>query len=346
MQNEGNLPKFMDVIFGFLMRRTDLFYVRSPESKSTLGFPPNVARRIVASSFEKYNTLFQTYEQQHRNAVGANAEGGSDENSPKTAESKDAEPKPASKRHTKPNKDDMSGPGTYSSLSKDGERFYTAEPDCYNGARRDLYSWSQSIKDLDIRVKVVPIPDSVKSSRDVIVKIEQKHLRIDVQGNSEPLIDKEFLFDIKKQEALWSLDLEERHILINLDKVSELWWEAAFVDEEKIDVQKIDCSRPMHELDEESQAKIAQMLFDQEQKRLGLPTSEEKVSLRLMRLHTSARGVYNVEGLKIQDILKGAWNQEDSPFKGTEFDPNLVKCSGAAGSGALPMSPDPPANSS
>uniref|UniRef100_A0A0X3QEA5 NudC domain-containing protein 3 n=1 Tax=Schistocephalus solidus TaxID=70667 RepID=A0A0X3QEA5_SCHSO len=322
LQNEGNLPKFMDVIFGFLMRRTDLFYVRSPESKSTLGFPPNVARRIVASSFEKYNTLFQTYEQQHRNAVGANAEGGSDENSPKTAESKDAEPKPASKRHTKPNKDDMSGPGTYSSVSKDGERFYTAEPDCYNGARRDLYSWSQSIKDLDIRVK---IPDSVKSSRDVTVKIEQKHLRIDVQGNSEPLIDKEFLFDIKKQEALWSLDLEERHILINLDKVSELWWEAAFVDEEKIDVQKIDCSRPMHELDEESQAKIAQMLFDQEQKRLGLPTSEEK---------------------KIQDILKGAWNQEDSPFKGTEFDPNLVKCSGAAGSGALPMSPDPPANSS
>ncbi|VDN27973.1 unnamed protein product [Dibothriocephalus latus] len=225
LQNEGNLPKFMDVIFGFLMRRTDLFYVRTPDSKSTLGFPPNVARRIVASvcsksvlyfvqSFEKYNTMFQTYEKQHQNAVGANAEGHPDESTPKTAESKDAEPKPTSKRPTKPHKDDMSGPGTYSSKSKDGERFYTAEPDCYNGARRDLYSWSQSIKDIDIRVK---IPDSVTSSRDVTVKIEQKHLRIDIKGSSEPLIDKEFLFEIKKQEALWSLDLDERHVRLYLN---------------------------------------------------------------------------------------------------------------------------------
>ncbi|VDN12380.1 unnamed protein product [Dibothriocephalus latus] len=107
-------------------------------------------------------------------------------------------------------------------------------------------------------------------------------------------------------------------ILINLDKVNELWWEAAFVDEERIDVQEIDCSRPMHELDEESQAKIAQMLFDQEQKRLGLPTSEEQ---------------------KIQDILKGAWNKDGSPFKGTAYDPNLVKPAGAGGPGGMPMPP-------
>ncbi|BHF69183.1 protein localization to pericentriolar material [Sparganum proliferum] len=290
LQNEGNLPKFMDVIFGFLMRRTDLFYIRTPDSKSTLGFPPNVARRIVAS----------TYQQQHQNAVGANAECSSGGSTPRASESTDAIP----------------------NVSKDGERFYTAEPDCYNGARRDLYSWSQSIKDLDIRVK---IPDSVTSSRDITVKIDQKHLRIDVKGSSEPLIDKDFLFDIKKQEALWSLDLDERHILINLDKVSELWWEAAFVDEEKIDVQKIDCSRPMHELDEEAQAKIAQMLFDQEQKRLGLPTSEEK---------------------KIQDMLKGAWNKDGSPFKGTQFDPSVIDVSGAAGPGVMPMPPNPPAASS
>ena len=34
----------------------------------------------------------------------------------------------------------------------------------------------------------------------------------------------------------------------------------------------------MHELDDASQGKIAQLIYDQEQKRRGLPTSEEKVS--------------------------------------------------------------------
>ncbi|KAL7059702.1 hypothetical protein AAHC03_013499 [Spirometra sp. Aus1] len=258
--------------------------------------------------------MFQTYEQQHQNAVGANAECSSGNafftlervqkqgvhlgiQSPKM-------PYRSQPTNVKPSQIKMTR--TTRELTLDGERFYTAEPDCYNGARRDLYSWSQSIKDLDIR-------------------IDQKHLRIDVKGSSEPLIDKDFLFDIKKQEALWSLDLDERHILINLDKVSELWWEAAFVDEEKIDVQKIDCSRPMHELDDESQAKIAQMLFDQEQKRLGLPTSEEK---------------------KIQEMLKGAWNKDGSPFKGTKFDPSVIDVSGAAGPGVMPMPPNPPAASS
>ena len=44
-------------------------------------------------------------------------------------------------------------------------------------------------------------------------------------------------------------------------------------------MQNIDASRPMEDLDEETQAKIAQMMFDQEQKRKGLPTTEDKVSL-------------------------------------------------------------------
>lgn len=64
---------------------------------------------------------------------------------------------------------------------------------------------------------------------------------------------------------------------ISYDKVQDYWWESAFEGEARINVQKIDCSRPMHELDQEAQAKIAQMLFDEDQKRKGLPTTEEKV---------------------------------------------------------------------
>lgn len=39
--------------------------------------------------------------------------------------------------------------------------------------------------------------------------------------------------------------------------------------------------KPMEELDEESQTKIKQMMYDEQQKRQGLPTSEEQVRILL-----------------------------------------------------------------
>jgi hypothetical protein len=70
------------------------------------------------------------------------------------------------------------------------------------------------------------------------------------------------------------------HVLlqqVNLEKVQERWWEAVFLDEPKINVRKIDASRPMTDLDDEAQTKIEEMLYNEHQKHLGLPQSHEKV---------------------------------------------------------------------
>ena len=50
-----------------------------------------------------------------------------------------------------------------------------------------------------------------------------------------------------------------------------------FPDEPKINTRKIDCSRPMEDLDDEAQAKIEEMMFNQRQKQLGKPQSHEMV---------------------------------------------------------------------
>lgn len=68
-------------------------------------------------------------------------------------------------------------------------------------------------------------------------------------------------------------------IQLCLDKVQERWWEAAFDGEDKLNTRKIDCSRPMHELDDEAQAKIQQLMYDEQRKRQGLLTSEQEVSV-------------------------------------------------------------------
>ena len=64
---------------------------------------------------------------------------------------------------------------------------------------------------------------------------------------------------------------------MNLEKVQERWWEALLVSEPHISVRKIDPSRPITDLDDQAQAKIEEMMFNERQKRLGLPQSHEKV---------------------------------------------------------------------
>ena len=64
-----------------------------------------------------------------------------------------------------------------------------------------------------------------------------------------------------------------------MDKKQERWWEAVLTSEPTINVRKIDASRPMTDLDDEAQAKIEEMMFNERQKKMGLPQTHEKVQL-------------------------------------------------------------------
>lgn len=66
-----------------------------------------------------------------------------------------------------------------------------------------------------------------------------------------------------------------------MEKVQERWWERLLESEEKLDLKNMNPEKPMEELDEESQAKIKQMMYDEQQKLQGLPTSEEQVTTLL-----------------------------------------------------------------
>ena len=64
-----------------------------------------------------------------------------------------------------------------------------------------------------------------------------------------------------------------------MEKVQERWWEAVLITESHISVRKIDPSRPITDLDDQAQAKIGEMMYNEQQKRLGLPQSHEQVGL-------------------------------------------------------------------
>ncbi|CAN0436926.1 nudC domain-containing protein 3 [Lampetra fluviatilis] len=56
LQHEENIEAFLDVIFGFLYRRTD-FYRLMLTQGDRLGFPPGVAERIAQRAFFKFQRL-------------------------------------------------------------------------------------------------------------------------------------------------------------------------------------------------------------------------------------------------------------------------------------------------
>lgn len=97
-------------------------------------------------------------------------------------------------------------PGTLFKKDENGERLYEAEPDCYNGARRDLYSWSQKHREIDIHVK---IPEHIKSARQLTVKIERKHIKITENGVEQPILDANLSMDIKTETVQWSFETDE-----------------------------------------------------------------------------------------------------------------------------------------
>lgn len=185
------------------------------------------------------------------------------------------------------------------------QKIFQANPESYNGAIRENYSWSQSITDVDARVKV---PKHVRKGKDVTVVIGKKHIKVsckDANGQTVVIVDGDLIWECHKDECVWSL-VPGEHVHINLEKVEERWWDALLTDEPKINVRKIDPSRPMTDLDDEAQAKIEEMMYNEQQKRLGRPQSHEK---------------------KVHDMLEKAWDAEGSPFKGQPFDPSKINVS-------------------
>ncbi|XP_013393896.1 nudC domain-containing protein 3-like [Lingula anatina] len=336
LQNEGSLANFIDVIMGFLYRRTDFYRImKSKEDK--LGFPEGIAVQHVLRAYQKYadkakkdeekrQKLIEAKQRLKEQKMGAITEEAEEQNGDEVSSPKpqDTPNEPCLPQvaeevtvdtgqgdHGQEEMAEAAGDVNMEEQDEDLEqtrmqKIFQSNPESYNGAIRDRYSWTQSITDLDVRVKV---PNFILKGRDVKVDIQKKHLHVafrDPDGMMVDVINEDLTWDINKQESIWTL-VPGQHVHINLEKVQERWWEAVLVGEPKISTRKIDPSRPITDLDEEAQSKVGEMMYNEQRKRMGLPTSEEQ---------------------KVNDMLKKAWDAEGSPFKGQPFDPSKINVSG------------------
>ncbi|XP_068218951.1 nudC domain-containing protein 3-like [Palaemon carinicauda] len=170
-----------------------------------------------------------------------------------------------------------------------------------NGAVRDNYNWTQTIEDVEVRV---PVPPSIKKGKQVKVQLEANSLEVSLQEKNSwrMVVSGKLGYSIRAEESVWSLAPGE-HVLISLEKKEERWWDRLLSGEDPIDMEKIDAERDFSTLPAEEQDKIRELVWNKQQQEQGKPTSDR---------------------LKMESMLREAWNAEGSPFKGQQYNPSMV----------------------
>ncbi|KAB0345839.1 hypothetical protein FD754_022765, partial [Muntiacus muntjak] len=184
---------------------------------------------------------------------------------------------------------------------------FQRNPDSYNGAVRENYTWSQDYTDLELKV---PVPKHVVKGKQVSVTLSSTSIRVAVleENGERVLMEGKFTHKINTESSLWSLE-PGKCVLVSLNKVGEYWWSAILEGEEQIDIDKINKERSMATVDEEEHAVLDRLTFDYHQKLQGKPQSHE---------------------LKVHEMLKKGWDAEGSPFRGQRFDPAMFNISPGA----------------
>ncbi|KAI9376673.1 HSP20-like chaperone [Aspergillus egyptiacus] len=146
------------------------------------------------------------------------------------------------------------------------------------------YNWTQTIRDVDV---TIPVPGTIKG-RDLDVILTKTKIKVAIKGQ-EPFIEGDLAHPIKVDESSWTLETTSKpprkEVSVHLDKVNQMeWWAHVVTGAPKIDVSKITPENSkLGDLDGETRAMVEKMMYDQRQKEMGAPTSDEQRKMDILK---------------------------------------------------------------
>ncbi|XP_008780424.2 protein BOBBER 1-like [Phoenix dactylifera] len=152
-------------------------------------------------------------------------------------------------------------------------------PNSGNGLDLDKYSWTQTLQEVTVNI---PVPQGSKS-RFVACEIKKNHLKVGLKG--QPLIiDGDLYQSVKAEDCFWSIE-DGKSICILLTKQNQMeWWKCLVKGDPEIDTQKVEPENSkLSDLDPETRQTVEKMMFDQRQKAMGLPTSDEMQKQEILK---------------------------------------------------------------
>ncbi|CAL1695650.1 unnamed protein product [Somion occarium] len=136
------------------------------------------------------------------------------------------------------------------------------------------YRWKQQLEEVDI---VVPVPAGTRG-KDLNVVLGRKKLSVGLKGK-EPIMSGELCQEIKVEESTWTLE-DRKEVHIHLEKIN-----------------KQQCK--LSDLDGETRGMVEKMMFDNQQKQMGKPTSDELKKMEAIKKFQAAHPELDFSQAKI-----------------------------------------------
>ena len=283
-QCPGGIEELSNVFFSFLRRKTDFF----------TGAARGSAEGIILKKFREHEAIAmknikerEEEKQKEEKVPKPKKQRLPSTEEPKIVELTDEEAEKLQKEmENKDNPPEPSKEGDSSSndAATNGKQNEEAEeeededakgklkPNDGNGADLEHYKWTQTLKEVEVRVT---LPIKVKS-RDVVVDVQIKQLKVGVKGHP-PIINGELYKKIKPKDSFWTLE-GGKTVVVQFDKQYDMeWWSKLVVTDPEINTKKVQPENSkLSDLDGETRGMVEKMMYDQRQKEMGLPTSEEQ----------------------------------------------------------------------
>mmetsp|Transcript_24327 Transcript_24327/g.37523 ORF Transcript_24327/g.37523 Transcript_24327/m.37523 type:complete len:330 (-) Transcript_24327:37-1026(-) len=286
-QTTQGIEPLLDTVFSFLRRQTDFF--KGPPQQPGIDTAVRTVHRVLDKHVEIYKKQIAEEEAKREKKKKQEEAKKKKQEAKKLQEEKKKEddivelgadgfdisetvvPKKEDKKESE--KEEKKEPETKKEEEEEEEEDKTPPPVGNGGTVEGKYIWTQTLEEVNV---VVPLTDPTLRGRDLDVQIKKQHLRIKLKKESTPRIDAPLHKAIVLDDSFWTLESSEG-LILTLQKLNRMeWWECVCEGDATIDVKKIvPENSQLSDLDGETRKTVEKMMFDQRQKALGLPTSDE-----------------------------------------------------------------------
>jgi N-terminal conserved domain of Nudc./CS domain len=178
-----------------------------------------------------------------------------------------------------------------------------------NGGHMPAYDWTQTLDECTV---LVPLPAECQRARELEVQLAPTRLSVgpktsknsgDVKGGggeASVIVEGALTERIVPAESTWTI--EGGVLVVTLHKAIPTFWKSVLVGDEEIDTTLVDSRRHIDEYDVETQAKLRKIMFDEQQLRRGLPTSDEILGIHPPPLPTLPPGVEYIDQSVLDQI--------------------------------------------